>query len=372
MIKLELTPDIIDKHKNYILNESNIVYDLIDLRYKGIYASKAFVRDLNRDEKKFIAYLIDHVRKLKDPTTCDDSIFLMTPEKLQQELGNIEANHNYVYDECKNDNNDFAIALLNAFGYEKFSHAEVGKPRYIKTKPKRTKVVLSWSAYAFTDALGLETCPYCHMSDIKTTISKKGKSRGDLDHFTTKSKYPYLSMSIYNLIPSCQKCNSRYKHEKDFDYSTHINLYENVMDHKLVRFSYFAKSYEAYIGEKPKDIYIKLKHNRRDRNSKRLNKNCDDLDILTRYKGLSITKSTVSSMLAKKRLFDKNERIAFDLSSLGLDFRKLVLNVDSDETLLNQPYGKFKIDIYDEIMNPTGPHIPSAVLKAHEKSESAS
>lgn len=27
------------------------------------------------------------------------------------------------------------------------------------------------------------------------------------DHFYDKSDYPYLSMSLYNLIPSCSSCN---------------------------------------------------------------------------------------------------------------------------------------------------------------------
>lgn len=40
-----------------------------------------------------------------------------------------------------------------------------------------------------------------------------------LDHVLPKSKYPFLSLSFFNLIPSCYVCNSRLKHVKEFDSS---------------------------------------------------------------------------------------------------------------------------------------------------------
>ncbi|WP_276967728.1 hypothetical protein [Chryseobacterium sp.] len=40
-----------------------------------------------------------------------------------------------------------------------------------------------------------------------------------LDHFIPKGKFPFLSVSIYNLIPSCYSCNSKFKGQKDFELS---------------------------------------------------------------------------------------------------------------------------------------------------------
>jgi hypothetical protein len=51
----------------------------------------------------------------------------------------------------------------------------------------------------------IEICPYC---DIDTTISV---SNNEVEHFLPKSKFPFLSMNAYNLIPSCHACNK--KHE---------------------------------------------------------------------------------------------------------------------------------------------------------------
>ena len=48
-------------------------------------------------------------------------------------------------------------------------------------------------------------CPYCNRLYI--TALKRKKVRPQLDHFFPKSKYPYLALCLYNLIPSCGVCN---------------------------------------------------------------------------------------------------------------------------------------------------------------------
>lgn len=56
------------------------------------------------------------------------------------------------------------------------------------------------------EQLGLRTCPYCNRDYIGIS---KGKNLGvQLDHFFSKSKYPYFAVSLYNLIPSCGVCNN--------------------------------------------------------------------------------------------------------------------------------------------------------------------
>lgn len=53
--------------------------------------------------------------------------------------------------------------------------------------------------------MGIAVCPYCNRLYITTL--KNGKVRPQLDHYYPKSKYPYLALSLYNLIPSCSVCN---------------------------------------------------------------------------------------------------------------------------------------------------------------------
>ena len=58
-------------------------------------------------------------------------------------------------------------------------------------------------------------CPYCnatYLFDLKQRSARGGSESNDyfadqLDHYHPKGKYPYLAMSIFNLIPSCPTCN---------------------------------------------------------------------------------------------------------------------------------------------------------------------
>lgn len=60
--------------------------------------------------------------------------------------------------------------------------------------------------HAFISNLKIDTCPYCNRNYIYS-LSKSAKIKPELDHYYPKSLYPYLGVSFYNLIPSCQTCN---------------------------------------------------------------------------------------------------------------------------------------------------------------------
>ncbi|WP_179350046.1 HNH endonuclease [Winogradskyella pacifica] len=67
----------------------------------------------------------------------------------------------------------------------------------------------------FLKRLEIDTCPYCNRNYIYS-LSKSSKIKPELDHFYPKSKYPFLGLSFYNLIPSCQTCNG-YGAKHEFD-----------------------------------------------------------------------------------------------------------------------------------------------------------
>lgn len=105
-----------------------------------------------------------------------------------------------------------------------------------------------YNAYDLARELDIPTCPYCGRMYTKTVISEKGKKivRPDFDHWFPKSKYPLLALSFYNLIPSCNICNSGLKGAYDFELDTHFHPY-----HKAEGFKYtFSYDLDAY--EKPR------------------------------------------------------------------------------------------------------------------------
>ncbi len=78
------------------------------------------------------------------------------------------------------------------------------------------------------NAMNVTVCPYCNRQYI-TSLTADGKdiNTGDIDHFYLKNVYPYLALSVYNFIPSCQICNSRFKHTEDCFYTPHVNPHKH-------------------------------------------------------------------------------------------------------------------------------------------------
>ncbi|MCC7706010.1 hypothetical protein IGS59_27575 [Janthinobacterium sp. GW460P] len=97
-------------------------------------------------------------------------------------------------------------AVHNTFNYDKFS------------KPRST-----WGAYHLVMTYGERICPYCNLNHInfhsRPTGTKKSvkvlEMRPPLDHYYPRFCYPYLGISLYNLVPCCHQCNSSIKLQKD-------------------------------------------------------------------------------------------------------------------------------------------------------------
>jgi len=60
-----------------------------------------------------------------------------------------------------------------------------------------------------TRLLSLSVCPYCNHNYTLTINDRKNKIvvKPDFDHFYSKSKYPLLAISFFNLVPICTTCN---------------------------------------------------------------------------------------------------------------------------------------------------------------------
>jgi hypothetical protein len=96
----------------------------------------------------------------------------------------------------------------------------------------------------FVKNIPLDTCPYCNRNYIYH-LSKLGKIKPQIDHFYPKSKYPFLGVSFYNLIPSCQTCNGfDAKGEDDPIDSGVVNPY--MTDFPVFKFMYRINSINVF------------------------------------------------------------------------------------------------------------------------------
>lgn len=68
------------------------------------------------------------------------------------------------------------------------------------------------------------------MIDNVTFDSRNKRIVPDIDHFYSETDYPYLKLSLYNLIPSCNICNSRLKRQHDQKESPIVYPYKEGYD----------------------------------------------------------------------------------------------------------------------------------------------
>lgn len=73
------------------------------------------------------------------------------------------------------------------------------------------------TAYWLQRQLGVKVCPYCNRM-YTTTLFGEHRIRPDYDHFYPQSKYPYLAVNLFNLIPSCSMCNKKKRDEAELFY----------------------------------------------------------------------------------------------------------------------------------------------------------
>lgn len=83
-----------------------------------------------------------------------------------------------------------------------------------------------WNRHKLITSLGVKVCPYCNRQYITSYEYDAGDERttADADHYFPKAKYPILQMNIYNMIPSCNVCNSKTKLDSD---KRHLHPYKD-------------------------------------------------------------------------------------------------------------------------------------------------
>jgi hypothetical protein len=70
-----------------------------------------------------------------------------------------------------------------------------------------------YNGYNLAENLGIQTCIYCNRLYTHTIITENREfiARPTFDHWFPKNSYPLLALSFYNLVPSCNVCNSNIK-----------------------------------------------------------------------------------------------------------------------------------------------------------------
>ena len=98
------------------------------------------------------------------------------------------------------------------------------------------------NSYWLASKVGRNTCAYCNRTYTLTVVKDEGKNdseritRPTVDHWYAHADYPLMSMSLFNLIPSCSICNSSVKTSTPFTTESHIHPYVHRDGHPKLTF----------------------------------------------------------------------------------------------------------------------------------------
>ncbi len=201
----------------------------------------------------------------------------------------------------------------------------------------------------FTDNFNFTTCFYCN-KDFVTNFQKENKklvSTFQLDHFYDKSTYPYLGLSLYNLIPSCPTCNSgKVKGE--------ANCYKQCVspNHKDFNFSKKVK-FKLLLSDNCKNLHIKSKKDieipLKENYSNEYDRYIEVFKLNERYQA---HKDIVFEMMQNVELYPES-RLKELQELTGVPYQQIkkdIFNlIDDDVDLSKKPFSKLIRDISYEL-----------------------
>ncbi|MDC8005387.1 hypothetical protein POV27_15090 [Aureisphaera galaxeae] len=190
--------------------------------------------NLSNEEQEVLDYLIQNLRKL----------LVAEPEEQQEIIDSFKEDtggtsfQDRIYDSVSGNLTPFGEGIKKKFNYEGF----------------RSSAKAIWLA----KQIPVKSCPYCNAQYTLSVKQKNAKTKllFHLDHYYPKSVYPYLSLSFYNLIPSCASCNMS-KSDEPFSLSDFLHPYVNSVDDiaryetdkgNLVKFLTDMNNFEEYIN----------------------------------------------------------------------------------------------------------------------------
>jgi 5-methylcytosine-specific restriction endonuclease McrA len=193
--------------------------------------------------------------------------------------------------------------------------------------------------------LNINSCFYCNIDYINTfNENQKTKNHFTLDHILPKSKYPFLSISLFNLVPCCSPCNSKFKHNKEFEISNDLS--------KLI------PSSKEYILDEFVQFQLKFKVNEEDKLELKVDltnlSNINNVDHYIEMFNLDgryeFHKQKAEDLIDKRKIYSDSQ-IKEIAKLLGRDEQSIKEDIFGKECFHsnNEPFEKYKQDIAKQL-----------------------
>lgn len=187
----------------------------------------------------------------------------------------------------------------------------------------------------------MNVCPYCNRNFVnpiykKHSLGGDNKNQSpDIEHFFPKSIYPFLSLSISNLLPSCAFCN---KIKSDVDTYKHNCLSPYEIKSSDFRFDFTLKS------ERVKEVKLI---------SKKGCKNSEILHLESLYN--EVHSKYINDMFDDVLKYTKRNKEFLDTFKILTedDYKKVFRNYYKEEDFNKQPLSKMTKDLYNQIKGLT-------------------
>ncbi|MCJ1806936.1 hypothetical protein MRP92_08445 [Flavobacterium covae] len=218
-----------------------------------------------------------------------------------------------------------------------------------KIKENRSRGYLSIKEFTFGSRQINTVKKYC--TDNQNKILKVDNEHYALDHVIGKDKHPYLSLSIFNLVPCCSSCNSKFKHTKEFKIDAVLTKIipssEQYVLNELIEFR--LKDAGDFLSKnREDDLTVELT------NLKRKGQENDSIDkylSIFKLKGRYESHKEKADDIIKKRENYSETQINEMSKLLGIPANQIKKDIFGKECFEtnNEPFEKYKQDIAKQI-----------------------
>ncbi len=209
----------------------------------------------------------------------------------------------------------------------------------------------SYSIFTIRDEIlniiNIKVCPYCNRNYVDCIFDSQKeediRSTGELDHFYNQNSYPFLALSLYNFVPSCKTCNSKFK----------LTVNDIILNPYA---SEFGDECKFTVNHLTVDSLLGIENNHKIKltgNITKFKNNIDNFRLEDIYS---------NHFYEVKAIYDKNQKypkqyiedIANIIKNGTMNdyngIKEFIYGIPKEEEFINIPLAKFKSDIYDEMI----------------------
>lgn len=237
------------------------------------------------------------------------------------------------------------VEIKNSIGTKYQSKSNLIKQffNYDKKVKAKTSLFQKQISKFIEQNIEVHSCYYCNIEYINKFEASNGEIKNSftLDHMIDKATYPFLALSLYNLIPSCYTCNTKVKGKHEIK---NLSPSDNNFDfNEKVKFKTFLTNENLQI-DKTNDIELFLKEDF----SSKFDEYIKILELDARYK---YHKDKVIEMINKRRNYP-DSRIK-ELSQLTYkteeEIKQDLFGIYLKDDLHKRPLSKLIKDISEEL-----------------------